>query len=331
MSLPVETKPGSGGLHAEAADFESKPGMTESTRRLPKTLNLGAFKELDVALDPVHGALWCLMRPNDSASFTAGLLRELVAANKLIHQLHAERPRGELSPVQFWVVGSDLPDIFNLGGDLGFFIKCARAGDRGALRNYAHVCVEATFRAGYGMNVPCITLMVVQGDALGGGFEAAISGHVLIAERGARMGMPEVLFGTFPGMGAYSFLARKLDSRRAEKMILSGKIFLAEELYDMGIVDVLADKGGGREAARQFMAENKRRQPLLCAIDRVRKRVAPVTREELLDVTDIWVDRTMELGDQDIRKMELLVKAQTRRRRRGAAESALHAAPAGGP
>jgi DSF synthase len=88
----------------------------------------------------------------------------------------------------------------------------------------------------------------------------------------------------------------------------------------MGIVDILAEKGEGREAARRYMAENDRRHALLCAIQRVRQRVAPLTREELIDVTDIWVDTAMELEPQDLRKMEFLTKAQGRRRDRDAAK-----------
>ncbi len=294
----------------------SSAALDSNAGFLPASIDFGAFKELDVALDPTQRALWCLMRPKGSSSFTAGLLRDLVGAHRLIHRLYDERRAGEPNPVKFWVVGSAMPGIFNLGGDLTFFVECARASRREDLRAYAHACVEATYSGAYGMRAPCITVVVVEGEALGGGFEAAISGHILVAEKGSRMGMPEVLFGTFPGMGAYSFLARKLDARRAEKLILSGKIFVAEELFELGIVDVLAEPGGGREAARQFMAENDRRQPLLCAMDRVRKRVAPVTREELIDVTDIWVERTLELGVPDLRKMEYLVKAQARMRRR---------------
>jgi DSF synthase len=46
------------------------------------------------------------------------------------------------------------------------------------------------------------TIALVQGDALGGGFETALSSNVLIAERSAKLGFPEILFNLFPGMGA---------------------------------------------------------------------------------------------------------------------------------
>src|SRR3546814_11845575 len=60
---------------------------------------------------------------------------------------------------------------------------------------------------------PYTTLFRSQGEALGGGFEALLCFDVVIAERSARFGHPEMLFGLFPGMGAYSILARKLGHR----------------------------------------------------------------------------------------------------------------------
>jgi DSF synthase len=69
------------------------------------------------------------------------------------------------------------------------------------------------------------TIALVQGDALGGGFECALSGNVLIAERGAKMGFPEILFNLFPGMGAMTCWGVGSATSKAEKIILSGKLF----------------------------------------------------------------------------------------------------------
>ena len=85
----------------------------------------------------------------------------------------------------------------------------------------------------------------MQGDALGGGFEAALSASVIVAEESARMGFPEILFNLFPGMGAYSFLSRKIGRRAAEEMIVSGTIYGARQLFDLGVVDVLTPDGTG--------------------------------------------------------------------------------------
>lgn len=51
---------------------------------------------------------------------------------------------------------------------------------------------------------------MVQGDAFGGGLEFALSSNILVAEQGTRLGFPEILFNLFPGMGAYTFLYRKV-------------------------------------------------------------------------------------------------------------------------
>jgi DSF synthase len=280
---------------------------------IPATLDLGRYQELDLMLDPAQKALWCFMRPKGPPSFTFGMLREIRAVHSLINRLNTEVVRGGAPPIRFYVGGSNLPGIFNLGGDLGFFIEKIRTDDREGLRAYAYRCVETIYHNGFGFDTPVISIGVLEGDALGGGFEGAMSFNVLIAERGVKLGTPEVLFNLFPGMGAYSFLSRKLDAVRAEKIILSGRTHTAEEFYEMGIVDVLAEKNQGRQAARDFIEQNTKRQPLLFAINKVRSRVTPITLEELREVTDIWVEMAMSLEESDLRKMEIIRIAQMRR------------------
>jgi DSF synthase len=145
-----------------------------------------------------------------------------------------------------------------------------------------------------------------------------LSCHYIVAERSATFGLPEVLFNLFPGMGAYSFLSRRLDAVRAEKIILSGKIFTATELHEMGLVDVLAEDGEGETALRSFLASIDRRYNSHQAVLQARHRVHPLTREELIDVVDVWVDAAMKLEESDLRRMGRLVRAQTRRHGAGA-------------
>jgi DSF synthase len=153
----------------------------------------------------------------------------------------------------------------------------------------------------------------VQGDALGGGFECALSFDVLVAEKSAKMGLPEVLFNLFPGMGAYSFLSRKIGMAAAEKLIMSGTVYTAEELHSLGVVDVLAEDGQGENAVRDYIARNRRKHNAHRAIYRSKRRIDPVKHEELRDIVEIWLDAAMNLGEQDLRKMMRLVAAQERR------------------
>ena len=104
---------------------------------------------------------------------------------------------------------------------------------------------------------------------------------MIVAEESAQMGLPEILFNLFPGMGAYSLLARRIGMRAAEELILSGKVLPAAELHEMGIVDVLATDGQGETAVRNWIAKNAKRRNGMQAVFRARQFIHPVTREEL--------------------------------------------------
>jgi DSF synthase len=114
-------------------------------------------------------------------------------------------------------------------------------------------------------------------------------------------------------MGAYSFLSRRLDGVRAEKMITSGRIYTAEELHEMGLVDVLAEDGQGEATVRDYIARNARKFNAHRSLYQARRRVNTVTLQELMDVVDIWSDAVFQLTDADLHKMARLTAAQTRR------------------
>ncbi len=75
------------------------------------------------------------------------------------------------------------------------------------------------------LDLPILTIGLVEGTALGGGFEALLSFDYIVAERGASFGLPEVMFGLFPGMGAHAFLSRKLGAAMADRLIVSNQTY----------------------------------------------------------------------------------------------------------
>lgn len=269
------------------------------------------FSELDLTVS--DETIWCYMRPNGPPSFTPTLLHELISMRRLLQRLFAGLRPGEAAPVKYFVGGSRIPGVYNLGGDLNFFIKSIRARDVEALRSYAHDCVDVAYHMMMGFHLPVITIALVQGDALGGGFEGALSFNVLVAEKRAKFGLPEILFNLFPGMGAFSLLSRKLDVTRAHKMILSGRVFSAPELYELGLIDILAEDGRGEEAVQEYISHNRRHHTVHRRVREVGTRVNPLSLDELRDVTDIWAEHAMKLQETDLRNMERLAGAQLRR------------------
>lgn len=214
---------------------------------------------------------------------------------------------------RYLVLASDVDGVFNLGGDLNLFRSLIAAGDYDGLLDYAKACINVLYQNIVHLERDLTTISLVQGDALGGGFEAALSSNVLIAERGAKMGLPEILFNLFPGMGAYSLLSRRIGAGRAEQMILSGQLYTAEELHEMGVVDILAEKGEGELAVLEYIKRAEKAANGYRAMREVRDACNTLDYRELLDITKVWVEAALRLGRRDLRMMERLVSRQNAR------------------
>jgi DSF synthase len=280
------------------------------------------YKQIEVKFEPEYATAWTYLNPSGVPCFNLGLLDELrahdegIEANggRLLHE-------GDLRQIRYYVVASKTENIFNFGGDLALFVRLVKSRDRDALAHYAKLCVRNMYSRICNYNSPMTTISLVQGEALGGGFETVLSSNVIIAERCARMGMPEILFNLFPGMGAYSLLARRLGMKRAEEMIFSGRIFTATELHEAGVVDILVDDGLGETAVYDYIRGNERRRNGMQAVFSCRQHFHPVTYDELLNITNVWVDAAMRLEEKDLKLMTRLVSSQLRRIGGGAAAS----------
>jgi len=279
-----------------------------------QTVTTKHFRNMDVVIEPEYQVAWARLKYSGKPCMSPELLKEVADAQALI----AERARsgyqqGVASRLMYQVLCSDLPGVFNLGGDLAHFIELIRARDRMSLFDYAKSCVDILYQSASSYDIPFTTIALVQGEALGGGFEAALSANVMIAERGARFGFPETVFGLFPGMGAFSFLARRIAPALAKRVIASGKVYSAEELYDMGVVDVLVPDGQGREAVYEFIQHQRNRSTGFQGLDQIIDQFNPLSYKELMDVVTVWVDTAMQLSEKNIRLMQYLVRAQEKR------------------
>jgi len=267
------------------------------------------------AFEPAINTVWAHLDPKGVPCYSLELLKAMIAHDR---QLADNGGRvdfeGEMRKVDYYVTGSRTPGVFNLGGDLALFVLLIKTGDRDALAQYAKLCIDVQYPRSQSFFSPTLTsIALVQGDALGGGFECALASDVIIAEESAQLGFPEILFNLFPGMGACSFLERRIGLRAAEELILSGKMMPAYKLHEMGIVDVLAPNGQGETAVRNWIADNAKRRNGMQAMFRARQFVRPVTREELDGIVDLWVDAALRLGERELKMMSRLARAQARR------------------
>ena len=293
--------------------------VVEAGRKLPPIdRQLFALAELDVLYRADDASLWTFMRPDGRPSFTPSMLHDFEDWQRLIVENFGP---GQV-PLRYLVLGSRAPGVFCFGGDLSLFERLIRSRDRDGLARYGYRCVEILHRNMHSLDLPMLTIGLVQGAALGGGFEALLSFDYIVAERDATFGFPEILFGLFPGMGAHAILSRKLGSAIADRLIVSNQTYTAEEMYELGLVHHLAENGEGLAACEDFIRKCQRRHPGLVNARRAMKLVNPIGLDELKRIVDLWADAALQLSDGDLKVMSRLTRAQERVGLRDEAERA---------
>jgi len=271
------------------------------------------YKQIEVRFDPEHAVAWTYMKPSGAPCFNLGMLEELRAHDSAIESCGGRvLYEGDLHQIHYYVGGSRIEGIFSLGGNLANLVLLIKSRDHDTLMHYAKLCVDNMYQRICSYGSPMTTISLVQGEALGGGFETALSSNVIIAERRSRMGLPEILFNLFPGNGAYSLLARRVGMKRAEEMILSGRVYTAEEMHSAGVVDVLAEDGTGEAAVQDYIRRNERRRNGMQAVFSCRQHFHPVSYEELLNIANIWVNAALRLEEKDLKLMSRLARSQAK-------------------
>jgi DSF synthase len=268
--------------------------------------------QLSADYDRDAAALWVRWTPSPRPNFNPGLLEALSDCAQFIEAGGGcIAGDGHRLPLNYTVLASRIPGVFNLGGDLDLFIRLIEARSRTGLVAYGRACIHVLYRNYVAHGLPLTTLSLVQGECLGGGFEAALSSDLVVAERHARFGFPEVMFNLFPGMGAYSFLERRVGRRTAEEIIATGKVYSADDMLDMGAIDSVVDSGQGEAGIGALIQRLRRSRNGLQGLAAARRRVDRITHDELADVVELWADCALRLSGRDLKLMQRLVTRQT--------------------
>src|SRR5664279_1913597 len=279
----------------------------------PRLFAKAPLTQVETRFDSEFGVLWGYMNPKPRPTFNSQLLLEARQfADEIRNKDGTISDQGQTHKINYVVEASKVPGVYNLGGDLALFREAIARHDRETLLTYGRACIDNVYGWATSFGQELTTIALVQGDAMGGGFESALSASVLVAEESVRMGFPEVLFNLFPGMGAYSLLSRKVGRRLTEQMINGGDMYTGRQLYEMGVVDVLAPDGGGEMAVYSFIKKHAKSANGRRAIEAASREVAPISHDELMRVVRIWVDAALRLTERDMRMMDRLVRAQSR-------------------
>ncbi len=255
--------------------------------------------------------LWIDVAPdaNGVHNFTPALVEEFHA---LIEQLRIPAAvAGAIGhPPPYAVIRSRHPTYFSQGGDLRFFLDCIRRRDAQRLRAYSMRCLEAILAWSTEFKGRMATISLVQGRALGGGFELALAADHVIAEEHSSFGFPEIMFGLFPCSGAMGLLCERVAPKVAEKLMTSKKVYSAAQLLEMGLVDEVVPQGSGELAVERYIREHASRRKARMLVRQAVRRTAGIDPAEGQRVVEDWVDAAMQLSGDEVRAMEMLILMQ---------------------
>ena len=109
---------------------------------------------------------------------------------------------------------------------------------------------------------PWPVIAAVNGYALGGGLEIALACDFIYAQEGARLGLPEVTLGIFPGFGGTQRLPRHIGRAQAKELIYTGEMIEAQRAYELGIVNKVCKAEELLEEAKNTLRRIARNGPL---------------------------------------------------------------------
>lgn len=105
-------------------------------------------------------------------------------------------------------------------------------------------------------------IAAVNGFALGGGLELAMSAHIRIASANAKMGLPEVSLGVIPGYGGTQRLAQLVGKGKANELIFTAGMISADEAYRCGLVNSVVEQEELLDTAKKMASKIIRNSPM---------------------------------------------------------------------
>lgn len=187
--------------------------------------------------------IWTLNRPDQRNSITPALTRELRAAVKAFEADDSLRVAVLHGAGRVFCAGMDLKAVSDPASHEVIFGEGRFAG-----------FVDLPRRK------PVIA--AVHGAAMGGGLEVMLACDMAVTERGTRFALPEPKVGLVAAAGGIIRLAARLPAAKARELVLTGRLFEAEEAEQLGLVTRVTEPGGALAEALRLAAEIAGNAPL---------------------------------------------------------------------
>jgi DSF synthase len=265
----------------------------------------GLLPQIELMYEPKIRTLWVTLQPEPKPVFTLTCGESVLKALRAIVDLWPDPNR---SPILFLAYRGVGP-VYALGGDLDFYLDCLARNDRAALQYYAQLAIDIMGLNASSLGRRVITISNIHGKALGGSIDPPRSCNIMIAEENAQFGYPEVVFNHFP-IAAVPILSRRLGVVGAQRILMSGKEYSAQQFYEMGVVDQVVPHGSGEKIVRDYAARSLASHSARVALFSEFCRHAGDLEQELAHSAKIWIDHILKLQPIDIAKLQRIVHLQ---------------------
>lgn len=137
-------------------------------------------------------------------------------------------------------------EMSSAGADVAFFARADQADAAPRTARYLQEITQAVEQ------LPCPTVAAIHGLCLTAGFEIALACDLVVASRSTKIGLVEAAIGLTPLLGGTQRLAARVGVARAAEIVMSAKIYDAEQLATWGAINRVYDDDGFAEAATRF-------------------------------------------------------------------------------
>ena len=243
--------------------------------------------------------------------FSLNTLREL---NIFLDYLE-EISKRENKTIYYIVQGKIETGIFNLGGDLALFKELAEDKNLKKIQEYGYNCIKLIHRNLHMYKHNVIGIAIINGEARGGGFEAALSFERTVGVKNMKVSLPEYIMGFFPGMGAFEMLSRKVGYVKTKNIIMENINFTTDKLYEDGVIDALYDSyDDALRGVLKYIHIIKKNPNVFFALKKMEERENDIGYEELKSSVELWAEVIYNLKSIHLKKIEKILTFQKRQK-----------------
>lgn len=272
----------------------------------------GAKTEITLEYEPKISTIWLTLPVCPMPCITPALIKDFCSVAERLQREHGRQTPNENQPFKFLVVRSASERVFSLGGDLVAMADTIEADQFDVLEETAVGGATASYNMASGFDSCFVTISLVRGRAVGGGFETARCCNVMTAERGTTFQLPEASVGLFPANGIATVIAPRIGYALAKRLVVDQKKLDVDAALAAGVLDEVYEPGRGHEGVRELIARLTPSHAAHVAFERTVQRQHNITLDALIAETMYWAKSVRHLPASSLERMRRVGMVQRR-------------------